>query len=168
MKAKHPEAFQDPALFHRALRVLANYHYRLLTRRYVMELFGDVGLDANRVRAICEAGEATRLPRSETNHTITQDDQIRHPQSTNNGDEFKDKYEDEAEAEEEIEMSLSGLPVRSGTGLLEAYDKTDYFSDDSGDGDGGAYGKKLMGSGKVKEAVRQLEPIITIRGFLLS
>ncbi|KAH9815957.1 Rapamycin-insensitive companion of mTOR, middle domain-containing protein [Melampsora americana] len=164
IKLKHREVFQDPALFHRALRILANYPYRLLTRRYVLELFGDIGLDMKRVQEICNAGEAMRMTRSETNHTITQEYQNRNRKMT---------YEEDEE-EEEIEVKLNELPIRSGTGLLEAYDKTDYFSDESEEGGIGVGigSKKLIGGGvgmgKSREIVTHLEPMITIRGFLLS
>ncbi|KAG0139923.1 hypothetical protein CROQUDRAFT_111390 [Cronartium quercuum f. sp. fusiforme G11] len=168
MKLKHREDFQDPALFHRALRILANYHYRLMTRRYVMELFGDIGLDSNRLRAISTAGEAMRMPRSKTNHTITQDYQAGYSRRSNSDDNDNDGF---GEEDEDIEVSLNQLPLRSGTGLLEAYDKTDYYSDESEEGGEVMGGKKLTGGvvgGRAKEVVTRLEPLITIRGFLLS
>ncbi|EGG07719.1 uncharacterized protein MELLADRAFT_48033 [Melampsora larici-populina 98AG31] len=168
IKLKHRQTFQDPALFHRALTILANYPYRLLTRRYVLELFGDIGLDLNRVQEICNAGEAMRMTRSETNHTITQEYQNR-----NRNRRMTNEGLDEDEDDDEIEVKLNDLPIRSGTGLLEAYDKTDYFSDESEEGGVGVSSKKLIGGvgvgvGRTKEIVTHLEPMITIRGFLLS
>ncbi|MCJ1363052.1 hypothetical protein MMC16_002158 [Acarospora aff. strigata] len=39
IKAKKPEGFREPQLFHKVMRLLERHHYRLLVRRFVIDLF---------------------------------------------------------------------------------------------------------------------------------
>ncbi|KNZ50068.1 hypothetical protein VP01_461g7 [Puccinia sorghi] len=146
LKSKHREAFQDLGLFYRTLKILGNYHYRLLTRRYIMELFGDIKLDSSLARRIHEAGVSMKMTKSDTSQTITHDlsmQGVHEGRSMDTealegpGDDDDDDDEEEEEEEEETNSSvrMENLPIRSGTCLLEAYDKTDYCSEDSDEED---------------------------------
>ncbi|CAH7666254.1 hypothetical protein PPACK8108_LOCUS590 [Phakopsora pachyrhizi] len=61
LRTKYRETFQDLSLFYRAMKILANYHYRFLTRRFVMELFGEIKLDEEVVRKIGSIEESIKL-----------------------------------------------------------------------------------------------------------
>lgn len=39
IKAKKPEGFQQPQLFHKVMSILERHHFRLLVRRFVIDLF---------------------------------------------------------------------------------------------------------------------------------
>ncbi|OAV98339.1 hypothetical protein PTTG_25752 [Puccinia triticina 1-1 BBBD Race 1] len=203
LKAKHREAFQDLGLFHRALKILGNYHYRLMTRRFVMELFGDIKLDSTSARKIHEAGESMKSSRADTSRTITHDispvnvgsEQATTLPEKNDGnvDEEEEESEEESEESETYEsVRMEDLPVRSGSCLLEAYDKTDYCSDDDEeDGEdeeieanGTENGTSLVptdhspasrpaalvpprssvGDAKLRDRL----PMVTVRGFMVS
>ncbi|MBW0470720.1 hypothetical protein O181_010435 [Austropuccinia psidii MF-1] len=171
LKVKHREAFQDWALFYRAMKILSNYHYRLLTRRYVIDLFGDIRLDVATAQGIYRAGESMKLPRSDTCQTITNNSSKVLQGVEEVGSPFE--LEEEDEDGDDYEIPLQDLPLRSGSGLLEAYDKTDYFSDDDSDGVSGKIPinpHKVIGNNNYqgKDLRTQHQPIISIRGFLLS
>lgn len=65
LKVRHPELFSSPALYYRVMEMLGSSHYRLLVRRYVVELF-DLALDRAAVKGIMDAGEAMRVHSRET------------------------------------------------------------------------------------------------------
>ncbi|KAA1078672.1 hypothetical protein PGTUg99_011011 [Puccinia graminis f. sp. tritici] len=206
LKNKYREAFQDLGLFHRTLKILGNYHYRLVTRRYILELFGDIKLDSTSARKIHEAGESMKISRADISRTITQDIsslQINKEEPTKlheKHNDLEDRDEEEEDEDEEIEtyesVRMEDLPVRSGSCLLEAYNKTDYCSDDDEDEDGEdeqgeanatANGTSLVHPNQIQNAstsrpatlvplrasVGNLKPndrlpIVTIRGFRVS
>ncbi|GAA5864925.1 hypothetical protein JCM8547_004239 [Rhodosporidiobolus lusitaniae] len=56
LKTRHRSLFTSPSLFYRALDMLASHHYRLATRKYILELF-DLPLDAEVAKRVKEAGE---------------------------------------------------------------------------------------------------------------
>jgi len=138
LKSKHREAFQDLGLFYRTLKILGNYHYRLLTRRYIMELFGDIKLDSSSARQIHEAGVSMKMPKLDTSRTITHDLSMQgvhegrsiDTEARLEGPDDDDEEDDDEEEETNESVRMEDLPIRSGTCLLEAYDKTDYCSDD--------------------------------------
>lgn len=60
LKQRHRELFSSPRLYYRALEMLANHHYRLAVRRYIIELF-DLPLDDEVAERIMEAGDELRV-----------------------------------------------------------------------------------------------------------
>ncbi|KAI9606394.1 hypothetical protein KEM48_001759 [Puccinia striiformis f. sp. tritici PST-130] len=82
LKLRHREAFTDLGLFYQTLKIL-------MTRRYVMELFGDVKLDTTTIRKIHKAGESMKISRLDTSRTIPND-----PSSSKlNGEGVTTRYE---------------------------------------------------------------------------
>ncbi|KAH9452898.1 hypothetical protein Pst134EB_016847 [Puccinia striiformis f. sp. tritici] len=203
LKLRHRESFTDLGLFYRTLKILGNYHYRLMTRRYVMELFGDVKLDSTTVRKIHEAGELMKISRSDTSRTITNDPsslklngegmttgyEVCLEELHENQDGEEEEDDDDSESENNENVRMEDLPIRSGSYLLEAYDKTDYCSDDDEDEEGDEEGlvdeeTEMIGTIENSHTTplnlsrssasdhqtngRHQPPIVTIRGFLVS
>jgi rapamycin-insensitive companion of mTOR len=56
LKTRHHSLFASPALYYRALDMLASHHYRLTVRKYVLELF-ELPLDKAVAARIEQAGE---------------------------------------------------------------------------------------------------------------
>ncbi|PLW12704.1 hypothetical protein PCASD_21619 [Puccinia coronata f. sp. avenae] len=207
LKAKHREAFQDLGLFYRTLKMLGNYHYRLLTRRYIMELFGDIKLDSTSTRKIHEAGASMKIAKLDTSRTITHDLTMQAANKarpsdadarlvlTEEDDEEDDDDDDEDEGTNKSFSRMEDLPIRRGSCLLEAYDKTDYCSDDDDDDgedeedeegeENGAKTHTLHGEPQASHSARRpplnphrastdnlkepsRQPLVTVRGFLVS
>ncbi|GJN92824.1 hypothetical protein Rhopal_005862-T1 [Rhodotorula paludigena] len=59
LKSRHRSLFSSPALYYRALAMLAAHHYRLSVRKYIVELF-DLPLDPENAARIAQAGEELR------------------------------------------------------------------------------------------------------------
>ncbi|KAI8456406.1 Rapamycin-insensitive companion of mTOR, middle domain-containing protein [Phakopsora pachyrhizi] len=139
LRTKYRETFQDLSLFYRAMKILANYHYRFLTRRFVMELFGEIKLDEEVVRKIGSIEESIKLKIRSSSSNSNSNDKVEDFNLKNNdsrkaqgfrANDDGDDNEIESESETEVEIDIEDLPIRSGAGLLEAYDKTDYRSSD--------------------------------------
>lgn len=148
LRAKHREAFREPALFYRALQMLGGYRYRLATRRYIFDLFGEIILDPSSAEALRRAGEACRSGNSlhEGKPLFLDLRGLSHRSSTKG-------------------MLLNGKrEIPSGSALLEAYDKTDYLSDTE-DEEAGIPG--IRRGPRQQPPKEKLEPVLTIKGFLL-
>ncbi|GAA6003547.1 TORC2 complex subunit TSC11 [Rhodotorula paludigena] len=59
LKSRHRSLFSSPALYYRALAMLAAHHYRLSVRKYIVELF-DLPLDPENAARVAQAGEELR------------------------------------------------------------------------------------------------------------
>jgi hypothetical protein len=59
LKSSNPEIFSNPGMYYRALEMIADHHYKLNARRYILELF-DVRTDEEGTRAVIEEGERMR------------------------------------------------------------------------------------------------------------
>lgn len=64
LKGRHRDLFSSPSLYYRALEMLANHHYRLAVRRYIIELF-DLALEDRTALEIMSAGEELKARRVE-------------------------------------------------------------------------------------------------------
>lgn len=69
LKGRHRDLFSSSSLYYRALEMLANHHYRLAVRRYIIELF-DVALDDRTALEIMNAGEELKARHLEEETTV--------------------------------------------------------------------------------------------------
>lgn len=131
LKSRHRDLFSSPSLYYRALEMLANHHYRLPVRRYVIELF-DIALDDRTAEAIMAAGEDLKARQLDEKEG-----------EVGRGEGWKPPTMDKA-----VKVILDG--IEGG------------FSDEDDDDE------SSLEEGTTVIPLRVLQPLLTIRGFLLS
>ena len=160
-------------MYYRALEMLANHHYRLAVRRYILELFDAVELGGGGARRVIDAGEDLRRVGEEELARAGQGGKRRGawtPWRMGKGgpgagvgvsgagkadgerseeDEF-DWDEEEEEDEEDSDESETGS---EGSGV--------------GEDEGGEVGVVRRPSRRAMEA-REVVPALVVRGFLLA
>lgn len=137
LKQRHRELFSSPRLYYRALEMLANHHYRLAVRRYIIELF-DLPLDEEVAASVMDAGEDLRV-------------------------EGEKEREEAGENGEDGEMGWR----RNGGGVLDKAVKVILEGVEGGfsDEDDDEVGSPDEGAAVIPLQVMQ--PLLSIKGFLL-
>ncbi|GAA5935683.1 hypothetical protein JCM3775_003381 [Rhodotorula graminis] len=161
LKARHRSLFASPALYARAGEMLASHHYRFAVRKYVMELF-DVELDPAMAARVADAAEALRQRRR---WDMDPDEAMRVSQLSSGlqrvaGLDGAGQWA--ASAAGDVPGSLLGSLVGGG-GRGGGDDESDDDDDDDDDDDESS-GAEVDAAIPVKE----LTPLVTVRGFLLG
>ncbi|GAA5853920.1 hypothetical protein JCM9279_007602 [Rhodotorula babjevae] len=155
LKARHRTLFASPALYARAGEMLASHHYRFAVRKYVMELF-DVELDPAMAARVADAADTLRQRRR---WDLDGDEAMRASQ-------LSSEVQDVAGLDGGAQWTASaagGAPVSllGGGGRGGAGDESDDDDDDDDDESSG-------GEADVTIPVKELTPLVTVRGFLLG
>lgn len=150
LKARHRELFSNPGLYYRTLEMLANHHYRLTVRRYVIELF-DLEVDEAGVMSVMEAGDVLRMVEDE--------------------DEFDEEawLEKRRDLNQSQQLGLRPRPDGSKSKLgLNGFGVADDVATDEDDEDdiGGSSSSEDEGAKPIPLQV--LHPLVTVKGFMLS
>ncbi|KAM0751148.1 hypothetical protein T439DRAFT_374032 [Meredithblackwellia eburnea MCA 4105] len=154
LKSRHRELFSSPTLYYRVLEMLSSYHYRLAVRRYVLDLF-DISLDDQAARDISAAGEQLMAKLAQEEADGKRPNGVANGRWANGqgGGEVGDA---ETGAGGKVGESKWPLP-KEADALLDGIEG-DFTDDDESSVDEGAV--------TVPAQVRQ--PLMTIRGFLIS
>ncbi|GAA5842816.1 hypothetical protein JCM11251_001496 [Rhodosporidiobolus azoricus] len=141
LKTRHRNLFSSPSLFYRALDMLASHHYRLATRKYVLELF-DLPLDSEVASRILQAGEelkAKKRAELEAGEPVL-----------NGGGATGEGYEDEAGP---ARPRWARVDTLHNAGIEEVTEDDD---------------ESIVGDGETTIPLQVLTPVVTVRGFLLA
>ncbi|BGP18107.1 hypothetical protein JCM10213v2_006158 [Rhodosporidiobolus nylandii] len=141
LKTRHRSLFSSPSLFYRALDMLASHHYRLATRKYILELL-DLPLDTDVAERIARAGE-----------------------------ELKAKKRAELEGGEGEEAGVSERPQANGVVASAprwATSGVDAILSGGIDGEATEDDESSADEAEATIPLKVLTPLVTVRGFLLA
>jgi len=156
LKARHRTLFASPALYARAGEMLASHHYRFAVRKYVMELF-DVELDPAMAARVADAAEALRQRRR---WDMDGDEAMRASQPSTGAQGavgLEGGAQWTASAPGGAPGSLLGSLIGGGRAGAEDESEDD---DDDDESSGGEVDAPIP--------VKELTPLVTVRGFLLG
>ncbi|GAA5909150.1 hypothetical protein JCM6882_001203 [Rhodosporidiobolus microsporus] len=145
LKTRHRSLFSSPSLFYRALDMLASHHYRLATRKYVLELF-DLPLDSGVADRIMQAGEDLKArKRAEMESDGAFSNGVDGEPSPGGADEA---------TPEKPRWAASGVETILNTGMGDEVTEDD---DESS-----------IEEGETTIPLQVLTPLVTVKGFLLA
>ncbi|GAA5918699.1 hypothetical protein JCM1841_006247 [Sporobolomyces salmonicolor] len=143
LKARHRSLFALPALYYRALEMLASHHYRLPVRKYIVELF-ELPMGVRNAERVVQAGEELRAKKDKGMAT---------PRLDGEGEE----------AAKGGEGATSGFKTpawaASGVSALVNGIEGDVTDDDD---------ESSVDEAELILPVKTLTPLLTVKGFLLA
>jgi rapamycin-insensitive companion of mTOR len=142
LKTRHHSLFASPALYYRALDMLASHHYRLTVRKYVLELF-ELPLDKAVAARIEQAGEELKAKK-------------RAQVGASRGDE---DFESQPPTPAYASVALNGGGGTNGHGGLGLEGEVTEDDDESSGGED---------DGESAIPLQVLTPLVTVKGFLLA
>ncbi|GAA5917264.1 hypothetical protein JCM5296_000314 [Sporobolomyces johnsonii] len=145
LKTRHRNLFASPALYYRALEMLASHHYRLPVRKYIIELF-ELPMSARNAERVVQAGEELRAKKDKGMAAT--------PRLDGEGDEA-------AKGGGEGVISGSKTPgwAASGVSALVHGIEGDVTDDDD---------ESSVDAAELILPVKTLTPLLTVKGFLLA